>query len=73
MIDGFLARKLGCESRLGLLLDAMGDKLLAGSVWIALWAVGFAPWWLVLPIVVRDTVVVLGWTSVHRGVGFHSR
>jgi CDP-diacylglycerol--glycerol-3-phosphate 3-phosphatidyltransferase len=61
MVDGFLARRLGVESRLALFLDPFSDKLLTGCAWAALGLVGYAPWPLVGLLLLRDFVVGVIW------------
>ena len=57
-LDGAVARRLGQVSRLGRILDPLADKLLVGSLGIALvyWR-GF-PLWLVVLQLFRDTAIV---------------
>jgi len=61
LIDGWLARRLGGSTQLGLWLDPFADKLLTDTTWIALWYVDFAPVWLVFPTLIRDILVVVIW------------
>lgn len=68
LVDGWLARKLGADPRIGALLDPLSDKILVGCAWGALWAVGWAPWWLVVPSLLRDLVVATVW-QLARGKG----
>lgn len=62
MLDGWVARKLGVHSPLGAALDAVADKLLSDTTWLALWWIGYAPAWLSLSMVGRDLLVVGGWS-----------
>ena len=57
-LDGAVARRLGQVSQLGRILDPLADKLLVGSLGIALvyWR-GF-PLWLVVLQLFRDTAIV---------------
>lgn len=57
-LDGVAARRLGQVSRLGRILDPLADKLLVGSLGIALvyWR-GF-PLWLVVLQLLRDLAIV---------------
>lgn len=43
LVDGFLARRLGQESRLGSVLDPVGDKLLVGALVIPMTFTGLLP------------------------------
>jgi cardiolipin synthase len=62
--DGFLARKLKQQSRLGRFLDPLADKLLISAAFVvmALPHSQFAsiPVWLAVAVVGRDVVIVLG-------------
>ena len=40
-LDGFIARKLGISSKLGALLDIMGDRIVENVFWIAFCALGW--------------------------------
>lgn len=57
-LDGFLARRLHQESRLGALLDPVGDKLLCLAALIVLVLSGRLPSWLLLASLTRDGVVL---------------
>jgi len=68
-LDGFLARRFGWMSRLGSILDPMGDKaLLATSFFLLGWQ-GAIPWWLTLLVLGRDLVIVTGAVAFHFLVG----
>jgi len=57
-LDGYLARALGQSSRLGQKLDPIADKVVLSAIYIALAVPGAAPWWLVLLILGRDTMIL---------------
>ena len=57
-LDGFLARRLGQESRLGALLDPVGDKLLSFAALVVLVVSGALPLWLLIASLLRDGVVL---------------
>lgn len=59
-IDGFLAKRFGWQTELGAYLDAVADKLLLVSIYLALGAIGFLPIWLVIAVVARDIFIVGG-------------
>lgn len=61
MLDGFVARRLGVESRAALVLDPLADKLLTDFTWSALAIEGFAPVWLAAIVVARDVFVASVW------------
>lgn len=64
-LDGFLAKKMRWESRLGALLDPVADKLLLISSYLTLAWLGLLPAWLVVLVLLRDLVIVTGATLYH--------
>jgi cardiolipin synthase len=60
VLDGFLAKRYGWQSRLGSLLDPIADKLRLGFAMLGLWLVMMLPAWLVGLVLVRDLVIVAG-------------
>lgn len=60
LVDGFLAKRFGWQSRLGSLLDPIADKLMLGLAMLGLWLVAMLPAWLVGLVLVRDLVIVAG-------------
>ena len=64
-IDGFLARHFGWTSRLGAILDPIGDKLLMVAVFLVLGTKSYLPWWLVTVVILRDVVIITGAVSYH--------
>lgn len=56
-LDGYLARKRGQITTLGILLDPMADKLLTCSAFISLVELGLVPAWMVVIIVGRELAV----------------
>lgn len=58
-LDGILARRWNAESRLGLFLDPVADKLMQGVVFVALGLNGAVPAWIVWLILGRDLLLVL--------------
>lgn len=67
-IDGFLARYFHWQSRLGAILDPIGDKLLLVSCYLALGWLGHIPVMLVILILLRDVIIVVGAVSYHMYV-----
>lgn len=57
-IDGYLARKLDQQSRIGELLDPLADRLYIAATIIGLAIRGFIPWWLVGLIAARDLMLL---------------
>lgn len=62
-IDGYIARKSKQQSKAGLILDPLGDKLLLMSAFIFLSMDKFPlqfPLWVVLIVISRDVLILLG-------------
>ena len=59
-LDGYLARRFHWTSRLGALLDPMGDKLLMVTTYLILGLQELIPMWLVLTVILRDVIIVSG-------------
>jgi CDP-diacylglycerol---glycerol-3-phosphate 3-phosphatidyltransferase len=68
-IDGWVARKRGQVSRLGILLDPIADKLLISSAFISLVENRLAPAWAVVIIIGRE-FAVSGLRSIAASEGF---
>jgi cardiolipin synthase len=70
-IDGFLARTYHLQSELGAYLDALADKALLISIYVALAVVGVVPASIAIIVVSRDIMimgaVVVSWV-MHRPV-----
>lgn len=56
-IDGYLARRLGQVSKLGRMLDPIADRLAIIAAVVAGALAGILPVWLVLGLLVRETIV----------------
>ncbi len=59
-LDGWLARKMGVESKLGVLLDPIGDKVWVIVATLAWWKMGRIPDWLMVMILFRDALILVG-------------
>jgi CDP-diacylglycerol--glycerol-3-phosphate 3-phosphatidyltransferase len=59
-LDGYLARKLHQESRLGRFLDPLCDKIFLAVVLLTLLYINAIPLWVVLLVVLRDFLILLG-------------
>lgn len=73
-VDGFVARRFHWQSRLGSILDPIGDKLMLVGCMLALGWLHEAPRWLVALVVVRDAIIaagVLAWQRVFRHFDAH--
>ena len=68
-LDGWLARKLDVATRLGALLDPLGDKVWVIVATLAWWKMGRIPNWLMVMILVRDGMILLGSAYVNRRTG----
>ena len=60
-LDGYLAKRLNVQSRLGAVLDPAADKLLLVSTYVMLTVLGHIPFWLVLVVAFRDLLIVGGY------------
>jgi cardiolipin synthase len=60
-LDGYLAKRMNVQSRLGAILDPVADKLLLVSAYVMLTVLGHIPFWLVLVVVFRDLLIVGGY------------
>ncbi|HZK91380.1 MAG TPA: CDP-alcohol phosphatidyltransferase family protein [Stellaceae bacterium] len=59
-LDGFIAKRFDCRTRLGALLDPAADKALISSVYVALGIADKLPNWLVILVVFRDVTIIGG-------------
>ena len=59
-VDGFLAKRMHWQSRLGGLLDPLADKALLVSSFLCLGGLGILPPWLVALVILRDVIIVTG-------------
>jgi len=66
LIDGWLARRFGWQSRFGSLADPAADKLLMLASYLTLAWLGYLSWWLFMLVVGRDLVIVIGGWVYHR-------
>ena len=58
LLDGAVARRFGGETKLGLYLDPIADKILLSSIYIGLAAGGAVPVWVVVVIFSRDLFIL---------------
>jgi cardiolipin synthase (CMP-forming) len=65
LLDGWLARRYGWQSRFGSLADPAADKIMMVSSYLALAWLGYLPWWLFALVIVRDLVIVIGGWVYH--------
>src|SRR5262245_3983001 len=68
-LDGYLARKHGQVTTLGILLDPIADKLLTSAAFISLVELGRVPAWMVVIVIGRE-FAVSGLRAVASAKGF---
>lgn len=68
-VDGFIARRYHWESRLGVILDPMGDKLMMLASYLLLGWQNLLPWWLVSLVILRDLIIVSGSFLYRKFIG----
>jgi len=64
-VDGFLARKLGCQTELGAILDPLADKFLIIALFVVLTIKFYIPFWFSIIIILRE-LVLLGGATFYR-------
>jgi cardiolipin synthase (CMP-forming) len=64
-IDGYIAKNFDRRTRMGALLDPLADKALLTGVYLSLGATGMLPVWLVVLVVLRDSLILGGFFLVH--------
>lgn len=58
-VDGFIARRYDMRSELGAYLDALADKALLVSIYVALAIAGVLPGWMAILVVSRDVLILM--------------
>jgi cardiolipin synthase len=66
-LDGWIAKRFSCQSRLGSILDPMADKLLLAGSFITLFVIDLLPLWLLILIFLRDVMIVAGTVGYFLG------
>lgn len=64
-VDGLIARRWNQQTRLGMFLDPLADKLLLTSGFLSLAWLHLVPSWLVILVVSRDAILLLGTAVAH--------
>jgi cardiolipin synthase len=59
-LDGFIAKRFNCSTRLGSILDPASDKILLTAVFFTLFITNLIPFWLFILVFVRDLMIVTG-------------
>ena len=68
-LDGYIARHFHLGTEFGAALDPLADKLITLTCLLILSVQGWVPWWLTLPLVLRDAVIVIGAFTYHHRFG----
>lgn len=69
-LDGYFARKLKQETRIGQLLDPAADRLYIFATLIGLAIVGYIPLWLTVVVIARDVILLFTYPILaSRGYG----
>jgi cardiolipin synthase len=69
LLDGYIARRRGSQSRLGAFLDPMADKLLLTASFVTLTYLRALPFWITAVVFSRDVILVVGAALVHVAGG----
>ena len=69
LLDGYVARHRGSQSRLGAFLDPMADKLLLISSFVTLTWLKALPFWIAAVVISRDIILVVGALAIHMAGG----
>jgi len=65
LLDGYVARHRGMQSRLGAFLDPLADKLLLISSFVTLTWLKALPFWIAAVVISRDIILVVGALAIH--------
>lgn len=65
LLDGYVARRQGRQSRLGAFLDPMADKLLLTASFVTLTYLRVLPVWITIVVISRDVILVVGALLIH--------
>jgi len=60
VLDGYIARRFNLESKLGAALDPFADKMMSFTVLITFTIIGLIPIWILIPMVVKEIVMIGG-------------
>ena len=69
LLDGYVARRHGLQSRLGAFLDPMADKLLLVSSFVTLTWLKALPFWIAAVVISRDLILMVGALVIHMAGG----
>ena len=65
LLDGYVARRQGMQSRLGAFLDPLADKLLLTASFATLTYLRALPAWIMIVVISRDVILMLGSLLIH--------
>ena len=65
LLDGWVARRRGMQSRLGAFLDPLADKILLTASFVMLTWLKVLPFWITSVVLTRDAVLALGTLLIH--------
>ena len=69
LLDGYVARHRGSQSRLGAFLDPTADKLLLVSSFVTLTWLKALPFWIAAVVISRDLILMFGALVIHMAGG----
>lgn len=69
LLDGYIARRRGSQSRLGAFLDPLADKLLLTTSFVTLTYLSLLPFWITVMVLSRDFFLFLGAAVIHLAGG----
>jgi cardiolipin synthase len=69
LLDGYVARRRGSQSRLGAFLDPMADKLLLIASFVTLTWLRALPFWITAIVISRDVILMVGALAIHMAGG----
>ncbi len=70
VLDGFIARRFGCTSTLGKILDPLADKFMQMSAFLCLWYREYIPFWMPLAYLIKELATVIGAFFIFRKTNF---
>ncbi|MBT5032262.1 MAG: CDP-alcohol phosphatidyltransferase family protein [Proteobacteria bacterium] len=59
-LDGFIAQRFNCETKIGAILDPLADKALLIAAYLVLAGIEKIPFWLMIVVVSRDIIILGG-------------
>jgi cardiolipin synthase (CMP-forming) len=59
-LDGFIAKRFNCETKIGAILDPIADKALLIAAYLLLAGLEMIPFWLMIVVISRDVIILGG-------------